>query len=403
MGKFMDFIGNLGNVGSSLGSVGSLFNAAFQSAAQRRQDYYQRRQMSIQHGYQRELMAYQYDLNKMAFDAANEYNLPINQVKRLLEAGINPASLSGMGQGDSMSASSLGSSGMGSPGLPNFSMSGGPMNPIAAQTRLLDSQSELARAQARYYNRQSTDVADAAVALNQAAVSAQESQAKLNSVQAQQVALNNKFVDQKNQAWLDLTESQVDQTVAGTNKLVVETCREIFALRHVDPQRAQNLAAEQTLILSQAWAARASAQRDMSQVAVNNQLAELYKNQALDMFQKYLVGSDQNYGYKAMNKMQIEYHQRLMAKDKELAELFDAEGRLKEKENDTYYLRLYMSMLRNGAAIVNDLSGFMISPQKFGRVSRGVSKRIEGWNGKGLRDMVGDEEFGMPGTTGSRW
>lgn len=117
------------NTASTMLKTMQLFNPLFQAGAARKQDYYQRRQMSIQNQYQRELMAYQFDLNRQALDYSNEYNLPINQVRRLMEAGINPASLSGMGEGGAMASSSLGSSSIGSPGLPNMAYSSpGPAN-----------------------------------------------------------------------------------------------------------------------------------------------------------------------------------------------------------------------------------------------------------------------------------
>lgn len=59
-----------------------------------------KKRMKLQNKYNMQLAAYQNDLNLAQWERENEYNLPINQMARLKEAGINPR----MAYGDSASS-----------------------------------------------------------------------------------------------------------------------------------------------------------------------------------------------------------------------------------------------------------------------------------------------------------
>lgn len=64
-----------------------------------------KKRMRLQNEYNMQLAKYQNDLNLAQWERENEYNLPINQMARLKEAGINPR----MAYGDSASSSAANS------------------------------------------------------------------------------------------------------------------------------------------------------------------------------------------------------------------------------------------------------------------------------------------------------
>lgn len=85
----------LGKLG--LGLFDSAANIVSSLVAARKQDYYQRRQMSIAQDYQKELMGKQFNSQLMMWNLQNEYNSPSAQMERLRAAGLNPALVYGNG------------------------------------------------------------------------------------------------------------------------------------------------------------------------------------------------------------------------------------------------------------------------------------------------------------------
>ena len=125
----MGILGNLVTGGLSMAdtALGSLFN----SAAARKQDYYQRRQMSIAQDYQKELMNKQFNSQLQMWNLQNEYNSPAAQMQRLEDAGLNPALV--YGNGNALTPASS----MNAPGGSAPSNGGPQVSP--ARSRLLES------------------------------------------------------------------------------------------------------------------------------------------------------------------------------------------------------------------------------------------------------------------------
>lgn len=122
----MSILGSLGLgvADAALNTVSSLFSA-------RKQDYYQRRQMSIAQDYQKELMNKQYNAQLQMWNRQNEYNSPAAQMQRLREAGLNPALV--YGNGNALTPASS----MNAPGGSAPSNGGPQVSP--ARSRLLES------------------------------------------------------------------------------------------------------------------------------------------------------------------------------------------------------------------------------------------------------------------------
>lgn len=95
----MSILGTLG-----LGIADTAVNTASSLFGAKKQDYYQRRQMSIAQDYQKELMNKQYNAQLQMWNLQNEYNSPSAQVERLREAGLNPALV--YGNGNALTAAS---------------------------------------------------------------------------------------------------------------------------------------------------------------------------------------------------------------------------------------------------------------------------------------------------------
>ena len=83
--------------GLGLGLADSVVNAVSSLFGARKQDYYQRRQMSIAQDYQKELMSKQFNSQLMMWNLQNKYNSPAAQMQRLRDAGLNPALVYGNG------------------------------------------------------------------------------------------------------------------------------------------------------------------------------------------------------------------------------------------------------------------------------------------------------------------
>lgn len=256
------------NTASTLLKTMQLFNPLFQAGAARKQDWYQRRQMSIQYGYQRDLMAYQYDLNKAALDYANEYNLPVNQVRRLMEAGINPASLSGMGEGGSMAASSLGSSSIGSPGLPNMAYSSpGPAD--WSRWDVAQSQVNLNNAQARNIDRQTDQMMPVMENMYKTLTNKYASDSGLADAQAiYQRGLNSILEDTMDDQVKgirlrnDLTSAEIDKTLQDTQRSFLESEDLRFKIENLNPVEYDQALAD--LKHTQAMIALAGAQKRLA-------------------------------------------------------------------------------------------------------------------------------------------
>lgn len=88
----MSILGTLG-----LDVADTAINTALSLFGARKQDYYQRRQMSIAQDYQKELMNKQFNSQLQMWNLQNEYNSPAAQMQRLREAGLNPALVYGNG------------------------------------------------------------------------------------------------------------------------------------------------------------------------------------------------------------------------------------------------------------------------------------------------------------------
>ena len=118
----MSFLGNTAiELGSNL--LGGLFNTGIGMAASK------------------SLMRYQYELNQQATDRANEYNLPKNQVARLIEGGLNPnLAYSSV---HSVAGSSTPNVGLGNAPSPNIRLS--PLQAMAQAQGL-----EMAKQETRY-------------------------------------------------------------------------------------------------------------------------------------------------------------------------------------------------------------------------------------------------------------
>lgn len=129
----MSILGTLG-----LGVADTAVNTASSLFGAKKQDYYQRRQMSIAQDYQKELMGiqnnyqiglmnHQNDQQLKMWNLQNEYNSPSAQVQRLRDAGLNPALVYGNGNAltpaSSMSAASGSASGGSAPSNSGSSVS----------------------------------------------------------------------------------------------------------------------------------------------------------------------------------------------------------------------------------------------------------------------------------------
>lgn len=101
---------SVGNI--AFGAGDSLLGSLFNIGAARRQDYYQRRQMSIANDYANQMFDRQVDFWNMQ----NEYNSPAQQMSRLEAAGLNPNLVYGNG-----SMANTSNSGMPSVSVPSNS------------------------------------------------------------------------------------------------------------------------------------------------------------------------------------------------------------------------------------------------------------------------------------------
>lgn len=284
--KFLQFIGNFSNAVGAAGGFGQLFSPLFQGAAQRRQDYYQRRQMSIQNQYNREMMAYQFDLNRQALDYANEYNLPINQVRRLMEAGINPASLSGMGEGGAMASSSALGGSMGSPGLPNMAMGNPGLNTLALQSRLAESEVKLNNAKANNLDYQTAELMPVTAKMYQSLTNKYDKDSGLADAQTIYQNVMNTIAQQSQDEQIrgiklrnDLTLAQIGKTIQDTQKSFLESEDLRWKIEVMNPieydQALQDLKHTQALTcLAYAQKALADANVNYSEQALQNLVDE---------------------------------------------------------------------------------------------------------------------------------
>lgn len=136
---------------SSIGGLGSgTFSGLFSAGAQRRQYKYNLR-----------LQRQQQDWQKYMWDLQNRYSLPVNEISRLVEAGVNPAvAFSNAGAGPAPVPQSGSAGGVSAPTaeMPNIGASA-----VAAaqnaqrvenETNVANSQSDKNEAEAEYYRKQ---------------------------------------------------------------------------------------------------------------------------------------------------------------------------------------------------------------------------------------------------------
>lgn len=135
------------------------------------------------------------------FDKTNAYNTPLQQVKRMKEAGLNPAQMYGSGSSAVTSSSSASQ-----PTPPKQEVYHIPENLMAdvaqklAGAKLADSQAELAKA--------NTDLTNQKVPLTEAQTDLTKQQTETNSVLASKLASENARIQQ---------EYRFDQTLFNTN------------------------------------------------------------------------------------------------------------------------------------------------------------------------------------------
>lgn len=109
----MSILGSLG-----LGALDTLFSGVSSLFGARKQDYYQRRQMSIANDYANQMFDRQIDFWNMQ----NDYNSPAQQMSRLEAAGLNPNLVYGNGSMANTSNSGMPSSSVPSNHGPSVSM-----------------------------------------------------------------------------------------------------------------------------------------------------------------------------------------------------------------------------------------------------------------------------------------
>lgn len=101
----------------------------------------------VQHKYNKDLAKYQNDMNVANWNMQNEYNTPANQRKRLVEAGINPATMGGSNAGTAQSIASYQQAGV---DIGQSMLTGAQLANMAAQTRKTNAEAEAQEAQNPY-------------------------------------------------------------------------------------------------------------------------------------------------------------------------------------------------------------------------------------------------------------
>lgn len=280
--------GFLAGLGSTLGSsaatsIGNyggngIGGALFGGIAAKRQWKYAQKQMALQQQYALEQMAksaeYQLKHDKSMFDYENAYNDPSKVFERFTKAGINPAAVLGqsgasvgatIGTGSGSAPSASGPSASGSIGsAPAFS--GDPT--AIAQNALLDATRHKAQEDARLSRAQATRIENETQGssyykmmadLNQQLLSHNVNDAK--SMAAYHSALAT--IQQSAAQYADLTATYDFQQVVGDYAKTVEEYRHLKALNDARiPVMEQMVAADLSLTLAQAYAARSRASLD---------------------------------------------------------------------------------------------------------------------------------------------
>lgn len=120
MSTFSDSLAS-GGAGSILGAGNSLLNFGFDqlsgSLNAKRQYKYQKKLMQQQYDYNIKAADHTFDNNLKAWNMENEYNLPVNQMQRFDDAGLNPQLI----YGNSTTGASLSGGQASGVGLPSSS------------------------------------------------------------------------------------------------------------------------------------------------------------------------------------------------------------------------------------------------------------------------------------------
>lgn len=139
MGKFGKFLQSPGGAAaiSAVGSASSgLFGGLFAARQQRRQYKYNLKLQKQQQQWQKEM-----------WDLENQYNLPVNEIQRLLDAGINPALAFSNGGASAAPVPSSGSAGGVSAPTASMPNVGASAVQAAQASQALENQTQLAKSQ----------------------------------------------------------------------------------------------------------------------------------------------------------------------------------------------------------------------------------------------------------------
>lgn len=283
--EIMSSVGQAGLSSASSGFGSGLAGALFGGIQARRQWKYQQKSMALQQEYALAQMAksaeYQLQHDKAMFDYQNAYNDPSKVFDRYLKAGINPAAVLGS-SGVGVSAT-VPTGGGGAPSGGSPSGSGGSIGGIAAvsadptaiaqnmlaatTSRRNDAAARLDNAEAENLERrtQSRDYYATLADLDRQLLSHNVSDAK--SMAAYHAALAT--IEQSRASYSDLSATyQFEELIANVG-IVTEEYYRLKSLNDAEiPYFSQLVAADLTLTLAQADAARAGASLSRSNAAV---------------------------------------------------------------------------------------------------------------------------------------
>lgn len=297
-------------------------NREFQSAENEKDRQWQAEQQLTQ--FQR-----QADLQKQMFDLQNEYNLPSNQMARLMAAGINPAALLGqnssaIGPGESKGFASSPSGGA----LPSHSVSpGGSITPINQIPAMFSSLAQLQDAVSRMpVNKAQADAINQKVGAEVAKTTAEADLARSRSKREQEetalVVLNrtllekygdNKqmaeiahLVNQSYQAYTSGNLNEANKLLADANTALVNQEKEFKASEY--PLMLSNLKALGDVYRSEESKNYATAAKESSQASLNDAL------KLIADYDKEIKSVDAQVARKTiLDKLDKSYHEALSA------------------------------------------------------------------------------------------
>lgn len=263
------------------GLPGALFGAGTSLIGSLIGNNMNRSNVAAEHAWQEKMNLQQQNWQEDMWNKTNEYNSPVNQMQRLMDAGVNPNAAAGMIAGGN-TQSQLAQQ----PQIPAGNPLAAPAPDLVGSiSTMMQAQKDMELKQAQKENIESQTAA------NLQSVDTQKAQSKVYDAQAEGLTIENLYKPEQMQEGIRVLKSQADNYIVQTDLTKAEKAQADYMLQEILPLQKKMTAEQIKETVAKASAAFAAAMASKAQAGLANAQAKTEEKKQ-DLLEKQTEGQN---------------------------------------------------------------------------------------------------------------